>query len=223
MRENSLWRSEMKQNGVGHILRAAGHRGVLLGLLVALLGLAGCGSARPIKYYQLTSPVGSATVPESIHVSIIVRAFEANHLLREDRIVYGWGAQEVGTYENQRWTSPPVELLQEAIVRGLRSSGQFRSVSTARSANTGDFVLSGHLYEFNEVDGSTVVGRLAYDVRLHDRKTGATVWRTSYKHDEVSASKEVAAVVSAMDKNVQQSVQQLQAGLVEYFRGHPSN
>ena len=213
----------MKHNLGEHIRNAAVHTGIRLGLLLAFVYLAGCGSARPIKYYELTSPVAASTVPVSINVAILVRAFEAPHLLREDRIVYGWNAQEVATYESQRWTSPPVELLQEAIVRGLRSSGRFRSVASVRGANTGDYVLSGHLYEFKEMDSGSIIARLAFDAQLHDRKTGATVWKTSYNHDEISTSKDVPSVVAAMDRNVHQSVQQLQAGLEEYFRAHPTN
>jgi ABC-type uncharacterized transport system auxiliary subunit len=223
MRKDSVRRDAMKHSLIGNIWNTVGRAGSLVGLLFALVGLAGCGSTRPVKYYQLTSPMGAPVATDSINAVLLIRMFEASHLLREDRIVFNWEEHQVGTYDTQRWIEPPVELLQDAMVRGLRGSGRFKSVNTVRGASVGDYVLSGHLYEFKEVDGSSIVARLAYDAQLRDRKTGVTLWRTTYSHDEVSASKDVVAVVAAMDRNVQQSVQQLQAGLEEYFRAHPAN
>jgi len=56
---------------------------------------------------------------------------------------------------------------------------------------------------------------------LRDRKTGLTVWNHVYNHDEPVSEKSINAFVLAMDKNVQRSVQEVQAGLEEYFRAHP--
>lgn len=192
-----------------------------VGAIAATLLLGGCGSARPPKYYQLTVPPVAASTAEPLPVSLMVRTFETSHLYREDRIVYGSEGQQVGVYENQRWVAPPTELLQDAIVRGLRSSGRFLSVTTARGYNSGDYVLIGHLYEFKEVDAAGVVARLSYDVQLRDRRTSVLVWKSSYSHDEPCASKDVPAVAAAMDKNVQASVQQLQAGLEQFFHSQP--
>jgi ABC-type uncharacterized transport system auxiliary subunit len=127
----------------------------------------------------------------------------------------------MGTYEYQRWAEPPVEILQNALVRGLRSSGRFHAVYTLRADANGQFILAGHLYDFREVDGNPMAARLSYEVRLRDRKSGAMVWNHTYTHDEPAAEKSVTAFVEAMDKNVQRSVQEVQAGLEEYFGAHP--
>jgi hypothetical protein len=47
------------------------------------------------------------------------------------------------------------------------------------------------------------------------------VWTHNYNHDEPAGAKTVPAVVSAMDKNVQRSVDEVQAGLLEYFNANP--
>jgi ABC-type uncharacterized transport system auxiliary subunit len=127
----------------------------------------------------------------------------------------------MGVYQTQRWAEPPVEMLQDALVRGLRSTGRFRAVYTIRAETGSQYILAGHLYDFKEVDGSTIVARLNYAVRLRDRKTGTTVWTHMYTHDEPASEKSVAAVATAMDKNVQRSVQEVQAGLEDYFRANP--
>lgn len=187
-------------------------------LALALVGT-GCGSSRPIKYYQLSYP-SSAPPPsaDAIDITLLVRPFEASHLYLNDQIVYGFDSPELGTYQFQRWAEPPVEMLRDALVRGLRASGRFRAVYTIRSDTTGQYVLVGHLYDFREVDGSAIVARLSYEVRLRDRESGLTVWNHMYTHDEPAAEKTVSAIAVAMDKNVQRSVEEVQAGLEAYFR-----
>ncbi len=185
------------------------------------LVIAGCGSSRPIKYYQLTYPASSASQQAPLNVSLLVRTFEASHLFQEERIVYSTNPNELGLYEEQRWVAPPVEMLQDALVRGLRSTGHYRSVMIVRGEGGGDYSLAGHLYEFGEVDGSEIVARLHYTVRLRDRKTGMIIWTHTYNHDEPASAKTVPNVVAAMDKNVQRSVEEVQAGLDEYFRANP--
>lgn len=201
--------------------RLGWHFATLMGSIALAGSLTGCGSARPIKYYGVSYPTKSMVAPDAINTALMVRTFEASHLYLDDKIVYGFDSPEMGTYEYQRWAEPPVEILQNALVRGLRASGRFRAVYTLRGDPAGRFILAGHLYDFKEVDGSSMVARLSYEVRLRDRKSGTTVWNHTYTHDEPAPEKSVTAFALAMDKNVQLSVQEVQAGLEEYFRAHP--
>jgi ABC-type uncharacterized transport system auxiliary subunit len=201
-----------------------------LGSLVALIGLlfllavaSGCGSSRPIKYYQLSPPAAAAApAGEPLDVRIIVRLPIASHIYREDPIVYSDDAHEFGTYETRRWAEPPTEMLQSALVRGLRASGRFRAVQNQRSDSKGEYVLVSHLYAFNEVTGANFGARLSYDLDLRDLKTGDVIWSHSYNHDEPSGGKAISDLIGAMDKNVQRSVQEIEAGLDDYFRNHPA-
>ena len=194
-------------------------RGLRAACVAALLAaaLSGCGSIKPVRYYQLTHPPtnGLSAASGSLDVTLLVRLFQTSHLYREDRIVYGGDTVQLGLYENDRWTEPPVELLQDALARGLRSSGAFRVVTTLRSDASVDFYLKGQLYAFREVSGNAVVARLNYDVELIDLKRGRVVWGHVYNHDEPVSGKSVADVVAAMDKNVHQSVQEVQDGIVQ--------
>lgn len=192
---------------------------VMLAAISAFLG--GCGAARPVKYYELTYATSTVSTPGPIDTTIMVRLFEASHLYVNDRIVYATEGPEMGAYETHRWAQPPVEALQEALVRGLRASGLFRGAYMLRSNANGQFVLGGHLYDFKEVDLKPMVARLSYEVRLRDRLNGTTVWTHTYSHDEAASETTVNAFVTAMDKNVQRSVQEVQTGLEDYFREHP--
>ncbi|MGA7413237.1 MAG: ABC-type transport auxiliary lipoprotein family protein [Bryobacteraceae bacterium] len=187
------------------------------------LTLAACGSPRPIKYYQLTYPTTAPSPGAPLNVTLLVRAFDSSNLFKEEGIVYSVHPPELSVYDQQRWVAAPVDMLQDALVRGLRSSGRFRSVMTVRGEGGGDYALAGHLYEFGEVDSPEIVARLSYTVRLRDRKTGLIVWTHTYNHDEPASAKTVLAVVAAMDTNVQRSVQEVQAALGEYFAAHPAS
>jgi ABC-type uncharacterized transport system auxiliary subunit len=193
----------------------------LCGFAAMAFLIAGCGSSRPIKYYQVAYATKTVAAQNTIDTSLMVRLFEASHLYLDDKMVYGFETPEMGTYEYHRWSEPPVEILQTALVRGLRSTGQYNAVYTLRADPDGRFILSGQIYDFREVDGAGVVARLSYEIRMRDRKSGTTVWEHTYTSDEPATEKTVPAFVLAMDKNIQRSVQEVASGLDEYFRAHP--
>lgn len=218
MKANGHGGQSAKELGTVALMRCLRGLGVL-----AALGLfaTGCGSSRPIKYYDVSYPTKTETRPAAVNTTLTVRPFETSRLYLDNRIVYGFNSPELGMYQYHRWVDPPVDMLQTALVRGLSSSGTFQAVYTLRRGPEGRFLLGGELYDFKEVDGPNVVARLNYDVRLRDRKAGTIVWEHSYNHDEPVAEKSVSSFATAMDKNLQRSVQEVQAGLEEYFRAHP--
>ncbi|HET7107929.1 MAG TPA: ABC-type transport auxiliary lipoprotein family protein [Candidatus Acidoferrum sp.] len=194
-----------------------------LGALLSV-GLSGCGSIKPVRYYQLTHPPTStlAGSPAAMDASLLVRPFQTSHLYREDRIVYGGEGEQVGLYAYDRWVEPPVEMLQDALARGLRSSSQFKHVTTLRSDASVDFSLTGHLYAFREVSEGGIVARLYFDVELIDLKLGRAIWRHTYNHDEPTRGKSIADIAAAMDKNVHLSVQEVQNGVLQTLANYSS-
>jgi ABC-type uncharacterized transport system auxiliary subunit len=195
--------------------------GLLLAMVIAG-SLAGCGATRPMQYYQLT-------VPPDVHhaeanasgISLALGPLVASHLYREDRIVFGSGPQQMGTYEFQRWTEPPAEMIEEVLLRELRASGRYREVFAQRSASHADYVLRGRLYDFKEVSGSPLQARVTVEFELKDMKSGATVWSHYYNHDEPVSGKDVPAMVAALDRNVQRGVGEVKASLDQYFTSLP--
>ena len=194
------------------------------GAIATIVTLAfGCGAARPSKYYQLTppSPAASGTAQDPFALSLVLGSMFTSHLYREDRIVYSSESQQMGTYETERWSEPPVEMFRDVLLRKLRESGRYRDVNTMRTGGRGDFVIKGRLYDFKEVTGKTFAGRLAFDLEMHDAKTNATVWTHTYNHDEPVSGKDVASVVAALDRNVQRAASEVAASLEQYFSAHP--
>jgi ABC-type uncharacterized transport system auxiliary subunit len=197
---------------------------ISLAMFALAVGLAaGCGATRPSKYYQLTVPgdLAPAANPNPIPVTLLIGRLTGPALYRADQIVYTTGGESMGTYEYQRWSEPPTEMIAEVILRQFRASGHYRGVYTLRSDIHGDFLLHGRLYDFKEVSGASIVARVTIELELRNIKTGTSVWTHFYTHDEPAGGKDVGAVVAALDKNVQQAVAEFRSSLDQYFAEHP--
>jgi len=181
--------------------------------------LNGCGAARPSKFYQLTLPndKASGADPAPFPVTLLLGPITTSHLYRDDHIVYTSNGEAMGTYEYQRWAEPPSEMISDVLLRELQESERYQHVYSLRSDSRGDYVLRGRLYEFREISGSGLAARVAFEFELRDSKTGATVWSRSYSHDEPVSSKEVTAVVAALNRNVQSGLSEVMGGLEQYF------
>jgi ABC-type uncharacterized transport system auxiliary subunit len=194
--------------------------------LVCAIGLltAGCGASRPVKYYVLdpgdTHAAAPATAPR-YPITLLVARLGASHLYRDDRLVYGSGPVQLGTYEYHRWAEPPIEMVQDTIVATLRTSGLYRSVSPIGSSLRGEYILRGHLDSLDEIDKPQIAARFSLELELFDPRAGTAVWTSSYSHDEPANGKTVPDVVEALDRNVRTGIQQLTANLAQYFAEHP--
>ena len=216
--------TELRTNPARAVRERRVLRKLSLGSLALTVGLAaGCGAARPSKYYQLTIPgdLAPAANPNPIPVTLLIGRMTGPALYREDEIVYSSGGEGMGTYEYHRWAEPPTEMIAEIMLRQLRASGHYRAVYALRSDIHGDFLLHGRLYDFKEVSGSSEVARVTMELELRNIKTAASVWSHFYSHDEPTAGKDVDAIVAALDKNVQQGIAECRTSLDEYFAAHP--
>jgi len=191
-------------------------------MIFSLICLTACAASRPMKYYVLDpgpvpAPQGAPTYP----VTLLVGRVSASHLFRDDRLVYGSGPVQLGVYSYDRWAEPPADMLQDLLVSNLRSTGQYRAVSPLGSNVRGDYIVRGHLWDISEVDKPDLMARFSLEVELFDPNTRTTVWSHRYEHDEPAQGKTVNDVVQAMDKNVRAGLQQITAGISEYFASHP--
>ena len=183
---------------------------------------ASCGSTRPVHYYVINegAPPSNAATPQ-YPISILVARINTSHLYRDTRIVFGSGPVEMGTYENERWSETPADMIQTAVVSALRSTGLYRSVTRVASKALGEYVIHTTLYSLYEVDKPDFAARFSIQWELFETKSGATVWVGNYSHDEPVTGKSVTDVVEALDRNVHAGMQQLTSQLGQYFAGHP--
>jgi ABC-type uncharacterized transport system auxiliary subunit len=185
------------------------------------VAMSACSATRPTKYYVLDAPAAPAPPAQAIPVRLIVGHVTGSHLYHDSRIVYGTSSVQLGTYEYERWSEPPVDLLQDMLVESLRGSGQYRSVSRIGSSARGDYVVRGHLDALDEIDKPALAGRFAFHLELFDPASGSTVWTGYYNHDEPAQGKQVSDVVEALNRNVEAGLRQLTAELNQYLASHP--
>jgi ABC-type uncharacterized transport system auxiliary subunit len=208
---------------MGEEARGKSMKRVAIATLLMSCALAGCIKARSPRFYTLSAPPMNAVVnAQPMPVTIVVGHLYAPHLLRDDRVVYSLSDVELGVDEYHRWAEPPTGMVERLIVERLRMSGQYRTVERLASTTRGDYILRGHLAALNEVDDSSgLKARFSLQLELFDVKAGYVVWSDRYNADEPVPEKTVTSVVQALQKNVNHGIDQLTAGLAQYFAAHP--
>jgi ABC-type uncharacterized transport system auxiliary subunit len=141
-------------------------------LLAAAAGVsAACGASRPVKYYALdVAPQPAQTASPQFPVTLLVARVAATHLYRDDRLVYGVSAEQLGTYEYHRWSEPPVDMIQDSLIESLRSSKQYRSVEPVASNLRGEYLVRARLLALDEVDKPQLAARFSIEMELYDTK-----------------------------------------------------
>jgi ABC-type uncharacterized transport system auxiliary subunit len=198
--------------------RASGS--VVLSLFVLIL--CGCGSSKPIRYYTIQSSTAPTLSTGAQATSLLVARISGAEFLRGTPIAYRVGANEIGTYQFSRWVEPPVQMVQISLIHALKSTGNYISVDSLGSSSDGQYVVQGRLNDFEEVDGPTITGLVSMDFELYDHKSGKVVWSHSYMQSEPVQGKEMSAVVTALNDNLERGLKETAAGLNEYFSSKPS-
>ena len=185
------------------------------------LSLNGCVTSKPIHYYTVQLPMAPTLTTSRLNVSLLVGEIGGSDLYRDTPIVYRVGTNRIGTYQYSRWAAPPVELLQGKLIRVLRASGDYQSVSSLGSKTEGQFVVRGRLYNFEEVDGGNIAGLVSMEFELYNRKSGKVLWTHFYSQSEPVQGKEIPEVVAALDTNLERGLKEVTAGLNQYFATNP--
>jgi ABC-type uncharacterized transport system auxiliary subunit len=194
-------------------------RRILISLLV--LGLSGCGSGKRINYYTVQMPVAPTRSASAFPVSLLVGNVMGPQIYRDSPIAYRVGANEIGVYEYSRWVDPPVDMVKVKLVRILNESGDYQSVASLASGTSAQFIVRGRLYNFDEVDGASITGQVSMEFELFDKKSGKIVWRHFYSQTEPAQGKNIPAVVTALDTNLDRGLKEVAAGLNQYFSANP--
>lgn len=191
--------------------------------LISILALSvwGCGSEKPIKYYTVQMTSAPALSPGTRPVSVLIGHITGSQVFKDTPIAYRSGTNEIGIYQYSRWYEPPVDLIKAKLIRILRVSGNYQSVTDLGSTSDGSFVVRGRLYDFEEVDNGGISGLVSMEFELYDRKTGKVLWTHFYSQSEPVTGKEIPAIVAALDNNLDRGLKEVAAGLDQYFATNP--
>jgi ABC-type uncharacterized transport system auxiliary subunit len=191
---------------------------LFLSLMIAgILAGISCVSSRPVYYYTLqpVSPPAAQTKPDGL--ILLVGSIATPEALQDGRIRYRRGANEAGAYEYHRWTERPGEMVRISLMRALRASGKYQRVIEAGSAATGDYLLRGKLYEFDELDNAAIRTRISLQVELVDRKTNHNVWDRIVEREESVHGGTVADVVQSLDRNLQGVIREVTTQIDQFL------
>lgn len=183
--------------------------------LTLLIASCGGGAKRPHYYaLELPPPPDPASTNYRLPGTIAVCRFEASPYLRQGRIVYRDTPEEVGFYEYHRWAEEPAETVTTAMTVALRSSRLFSVVKRYDGRNEQDYMLNGRLERLEELDyGGPVRVEAKISAAMINLRTGATEWTGDAQAVVSVGSRNVDSVVRAMDRAVQDSIDQLVANL----------
>jgi len=136
--------------------------------------------------------------------------------LQDGRIRYRIEPNQVGAYEYHRWSEQPGTMVRNSLVRALRASGKYQRVLESGSGIAGDYLVTGKLFEFDEVDSGTIQTKVSLELHLIDKKTGRHVWDHLFEHEDPVGAKNVKDVVASLDRNLQSVVGDA-AGQIDAF------
>jgi len=194
----------------------------LMAIAVAAVLVEGCGGGRPIQYYTLRLPAAPSPTTSTHPVSLLIGRIGAPEVLQDEPIVYRSGPNEIGAYQYHYWDEPPVRMTRVMLIRTLRASGKYQSVTQLGSLAEGEFVLQGRLDDFEEVDsGDTIAALVSMEFEMFDRKTHRTVWTHSYSRSDPVQARQIAEVVAALNRNLMQGLTEIESSLDAYFSANP--
>jgi ABC-type uncharacterized transport system auxiliary subunit len=166
--------------------------------LVSGLLLGGCGGSVPAaRFYVLdyeaatgTGAGGEAARPVGIKAPLVlgIEGFSTSPLYSDRRIAYRASTHEVVYYPNHYWAAAPGDLVADGLARQIRKAGVVAAVSVAPYGQTPDWLLSGNLSTFEEVEvNGRGVARIVLVARLE-----AVTERRVLCEEEIRAERPVA-------------------------------
>ncbi len=170
---------------------------VLMGALI----IVGCGSVRYPTTYVLSfpPPVPRAAPSTGALGQVAISEFQCPEYLCEGRIVYRSSPEEVGFYEYHRWAMNPRQAITQYLAEGLRAQSLFNSVAVHERGSEADYMLSGSIDRFEEVDqGRDVRVVCTISAQLLDTRARSVLWSRTASETVRVEKRDIRGVVSSL-------------------------
>ncbi len=182
-------------------------------LVFLCIVLSSCAPTHHIQYYAINLPPAGEAVVNPSGLTLVVGRIELAPALQDGRIRYRSGKTEVGGYENHRWSESPSVALRDGLIRLLRASGKYQSVSQAGASAGGDYLVRGKLHEFSEIDDPTMHTLVSLSLEIYDRKRSRIVWQREFNREEPVSGHSVSDVADSLDAGTQNLLGEAVAGI----------
>ncbi len=181
------------------------HR-VACGLWLAACGLtvAACGGGGSIpesRVYRIAYAPPPASAAAALPVTLGVAALAGPETYRQERLVYRTLPHKVGFYPYDRWETPPVEMVTDALIGHLRAAGVFRRVVPYTRDGRVDYVLRGRLLRFDEEDagpGTPWSAVVEIDYQVVDPQKGEVVSSGTARATQPVRGRQPDAIVESL-------------------------
>jgi ABC-type uncharacterized transport system auxiliary subunit len=181
----------------------------------AAIFLCGCGGKiPPTRYYTFKLPPPAPTADPKTNLVVEIGPFRAADNLRDDRVLYYEKPTQFSYYEYHRWSPDPATLVADLTRRRLHEMAVFAHVRMSATHEPSDFLLTGHLLNFEEIDyesGGKV--RVALDLRLVRNTDHKTVWSDRRELEHAVGEEGVNGVVTALSAATDQLLSEMLPGL----------
>lgn len=205
-------------------LKAAGFTVLLLILLLVCSSCANRQTSEPqTTYYTLEyEPPVFADLPV-LPTTLRVASFESAPSFDTDQMVYKTGRFTLATYHYQAWTAKPAVMIQYFLERDLQRSGLLNAVLTDASRFRPDYLLSGSVEKFLEVDeGDHWNAELSLSIILQRMPQGGgmakILGQRHYSGQKVCSKKNPQAVAEAMSQVMADLSKQIQQDLYSVIK-----
>lgn len=192
-----------------------------IGLLAALLSLAGCaGKIRYPTYYvlNLPAPVSAASRPAPVLGSVAVREFEAPGYLRKGPIIYRESPEQLGFYEYHHWAVDPRSAIAGAMIQEMQARKIFKSVDSFNGHEAPSCMLTGSIRHLEEVDrGKDVAVEVSLSARLVDLRTGEVLWQDTSSKTARLDNRTVPGLVAEMSRDLETVVESLVSSMADHL------
>jgi ABC-type uncharacterized transport system auxiliary subunit len=168
-----------------------------------------------VYYYTLQVPAPAQVGDPRTNFVLGVQQFRAPEPLRDDRILYYQSPTQLNFYQQHRWDSEPATMLAAVAQRELQQTGVFAQVLLAPYRGIVDYVLTGQVLSFSEVDYQggvkARVGLRLTLLRLPDRNVA---WSAQRQVENVVQEQGVPGVVNAVNAATKQILDEMIPGIV---------
>ena len=184
-------------------------------LVIAALGLSGCGTLPQTHYYVLEPHDVSPAEASRSGLTIGVETFQVDPVYDQDRIVYriGEDTAEVGFYAYHRWAAPLSRMLPGVVAAGLAGVGGVERIEPATQGRDYDAYLRGRVLAFEEIDtpeGERILVRLTLTLLTGD---GRELWVEMLDHEAALSTGDVRGVVERMQAALDEGLRASRHGL----------
>ncbi len=177
------------------------------GVSLIVIALAGCAQPEvpPDNFYRLypESAVEGRDQPRFEGV-LVVNRFQADGLVSERSLVYADddAPNPLKQYHYHYWTESPTRMLQELVVRYLRSANVATQVITPETPALSSYEVSGKIKRLEQIRGSRSRVVVELEFVLTRSREASVLWVQDYLVEATSKDDSVKAAVEAFNQAI---------------------